>query len=240
MEALKLNEKKHLDEAALNFTDNRVLGAIFIIAQVGFVFLRRNFGVRILKVEMILFAWSGLMLIAALADWITDLPLLGATLDYASFRLFAIIYLVRAIYHTVRAYLNAKQIPHRYTRHLGDSYIFDVISKLEMPFFKKSRLRINAFAEPIAMFFIAEIVKRTIAPNLGIFLMIVAVCMLVVGILVINNHNKMRWDQNDSMVLGNLTQKNMKDAKPSAKKNTVSRASRAPLSRKQDRNHPSS
>lgn len=240
MEALKLEEKKHIEEAALNFTDNRILGVIFIIAQVGFVLLRRNFGVRILKVEMVVFAWSALMLIAALADWITNLPLLGAKLDYASFRLFAMLYLVRAIYHMAKAYLEAKQIPHRYTRHLGDGYIFDFISKWELPFFKKNRLRINAFAEPFVMFCIAEIVGRTIAPNLGMFLMIVAICMCVVGILVINNHNKMRWDQNDSMVLANVTQNNMKDAKPASKKNTVSRVSHVPSAHKSAGENPPS
>lgn len=224
---LELNEKKHLEDATLNFTNNRIIGAIFMIAQVGHVCLRRRFGVRILKVENILFSWSGLMLIAALADWITRLPLIGAKLDYASFRIFAVIYLIRAIYHLVKAYLEAKEIPHRYTRHMGDSYVADLINKFDIPYFKRNMLRINAIVEPIAMFVIAEIIGRTLAPNLGIFLKIVSVCMCAIGILAIQNNNRLRWDQNDSIVLGRHTQHNMKGTKSSAKKTTTNRPTRS-------------
>ncbi len=240
METTKTQEKKHINEAGLNLTDSRVWGLLFLLAQIGHVFLRRNFGVRIQKLDYILFTWSGMMLIAALADWITRLPLLGAKLDYASFRIFAIIYLIRAIYHLIRAYLEARHIPHRFTRHTGDSYVYDIISPLNLPFFRQHILRIDAFAEPVVMFIISEIIGRTLAPNLGIFLKIIAVAMCAVGVQIINNHDRIRWDQNDSIVLGKMTQHNMKDAKPSDRKQSVSRVSKAPHTHKQDRNTPSS
>ncbi len=230
MEIHKLKEKTHIESAALNYTDNRALGAIYLLAFVGFVFTRKNFGVRTMKLQNILFTFSVLMLWAALADWITKLPLIRAELDYSSFKLFAVAYLALSIYHLVKAYMASQKIPHLYTRHIGDSYIAS-IAKLDLPFFKKDMLRINAFAEPIVFFVIAQIVGRTIAPNLGNFLMIVAVAMCVFGILIINNHKKLLWDQNDAMFLGELTQDNMKDAKPGSRKKNVTRANRAAVSR---------
>jgi len=229
MEANKTTENKHMEDAALNFTDNRIIGVLFMMAQIGHIFLRRRFGVRILQVQNILFTWSGLMLCASLADWITSLPLLGAKLDYASFRLFGVIYLIWAIYHLVRAYLDSRHIPFRYTRHLGDSYVVDLVTKFDIPFFKKNVLRINAVAEPIVMFVIAEIIGRTLSPNLGIFLKLVAISMCAIGIFVIQNHNKLKYNQNDSIVLSDVTQHNMKGAKPSAKKSVsqVTKASQA-------------
>lgn len=217
------DEKKHIEQV-LNFTDNRVLGVLFYLAQIGFVMLRRNFGARILKPDLILMSWSGLLFIAALADWITDIPFLGAKLDFATFKLFAHIYLVRAIYHAVKAYLNSRKIPFLYSRHLGDGYVADILMKHNLPFFKRSVLRINAFGEPVVMCVIGLIVHKTLSPNLGTLLVIISIAMLVVGVYIIHNHDEHRYDLNDSMVLGNMTQKNMEGAKPSMKKGSATRA----------------
>ncbi|TYA74943.1 hypothetical protein [Seonamhaeicola marinus] len=237
MEAHKTDTKTHISDTALNFSDNRFIGILFMLAQVGHVFTRRNFGARALKLENIIFSWSAMLLIAGLANLITRLPFLG-TLDFASFKLFAWIYLFLAIYHAIRAYLNARAIPHLYTRHLGDGFVYDVISKLDMPFFKQSSLRINAFAEPVVVFVIADIIGRFLAPNLGLFLKIVSIAMMVIGVFVIQKHDDLRWDQNDTIVLGQVTQHNMKDTKVSGKKHSVSKTSRSHVVRPQNnKNH---
>lgn len=228
MEILKLEKQKPVEDAALNFTDSRVIGIIFYIAQIGFVFLRKNIGVRILKVEIISFTTSGMFFIAALADWITDLPLLGAKLDYSSFRIFTVLYGLFAIYHMIKAHLDAREIPFTYSRSLGTSHLQELIFKLNMPFIRQSTQRLQAFVEPVVMIVIARVVHLTISPNLGNFLTLVALAMCVIGVLVINNTDKMRWDLNDSIVLAKHTQDNVKDNKtnpPQTRvKSTVSKA----------------
>lgn len=215
--------KKHIEEV-LNFTDNRVFGVLFYLAQIGYVFVRRNFGVRLLKLEMVLISWTALLLLSELANWLTNLPFVGAKLDYTSFKLFGYIYLFRAIYHMVKAYLKSRKIPFLYSRHIGDSYISGWILQLNAPFFKQNILRINAFAEPLAMFVIAQIISKTLSPNLGILLIIISIAMCAVGVFIINNHDEHRYNLNDSMVLGEMTQQNMEGMKPTASKGNTSRA----------------
>ncbi|WP_281989353.1 hypothetical protein [Aquimarina aggregata] len=226
---LHSDEPNHLENVVLNVTNSKLLGIAFLISMIGFVFVRRNFGCRIIKPESTLFTFLILLVIEGFTSWYAEIPFIGQKIDLSSFLILGVAYVALSIYHLIRAEMDARTIPYRYTRSPGDGYVFDWISKLNLPYFKQNPQRINAFIEPLFVFVVAMMIGKYI-PNLGMFIKLIAICMCVTGVFIIKNHDDLKHDQNDALILGNLTQENMKDTKSGSRKTSASPSKRATVS----------
>lgn len=203
-----MSNNKPIEKAALSFTDNKLIGFAFFMALIPFTFMRYQIGVRTLKPQVVLFNISCLWLITYLCEWITSLPLVSAQLDFAAWKIFTLLYMIVSLVHIIRGRLEAKTIPFTYTRSLGNSYLYGLWTRLNIRYFR-SEIRFQAVIEPLIVFLISRAVYYLVAPNLGNFLTLSAICVALIGRLVIDNENSLRWDQNDSLFMGDKVKDNI-------------------------------
>ncbi len=214
MNAHKLDQQKPVEDVAhASLTDNKLIGFFFYFAMVGFVIMRKNIGVRLLKAETVLITTLGLFFYAELAHYFSSLPIIGKGMSYASFKIFTVIYLVLAVYHLIKSFIESRKIPYTYTRSTGISHIQPLIFRMNLPFIGQSKQRLDAIVEPLVFFLIAELVYHTVSYSLGIFLMIVSFSMVAIGAVVIRNEDEYRHSLNDSQFLARKTKSEVTDKK---------------------------
>lgn len=214
MDALKLDKKTPVEEVAqFSFVENKAIAVCFWIGMIGIVMMRKRIGVRMLRIENVVFTITGLFFFAHIANYFSQLPFIGKGLSYSSFKVFMIIYGICAIGHMIRGFIDSRRIPYTYTRSLGISLIQDVVFKMNLPFIGQSVSRLQAIVEPFLYFIIAEVVYHFLSPSLGAFMIFICVCMIVMEVVQFHNAERIRHDQNDAIILAKHTQHNVKDNK---------------------------
>jgi len=202
----KTQETKPLEKVVFSWSDNRLIGAAFIIALPLLLLLRFRIGIRILRVDLAAFLICVLSLIANLSDWLRNLPFIGSSrqMDMAAWKIFILIFTVLFIVRLIRSFQETKRrTPFTYSRSLGNSWLFPMFKNSPVAFFRKE-LNFQLILEPIICLVFSIIVGKNIAPNLGTFLMISSVALFIVMWQIRSNLFTLRYDRNDAMIISDV------------------------------------